>query len=124
MHFRLLAAFGACLLGLSVLHAQSRAGTLKLDPDAEKWVAATLRKMSLEDKVGQLLVSSFGSEYLSTDSSEYDALVKSVHEYRIGGFYVFGGGEDNPHVLFHAKYRRGALGPPPGPGVVLHRLAG
>src|SRR4051812_50230995 len=116
MHFRLLAAFGACLLGLSVLHAQSRAGTLKLDPDAEKWVAATLRKMSLEDKVGQLLVSSFGSEYLSTDSSEYDALVKSVHEYRIGGFFLFGGARENPPRVFPAHPPQRAPGPPPGPG--------
>ena len=122
MHFRLLAAFGACLLGLSVLHAQPRPGTWNLDADAGKWVAATLKKMSLEDKVGQLLVSSFGSEYLSTDSSEYDALVKAVHEYRIGGFHVFGGTEETPDVLLDANYGSVTLGQPLAAASLLNRL--
>jgi len=55
------------------LGAQGGGDPRKLDAEGEKWVAATLKKMSLDDKVGQLLVSSFGSEYLSTDSPEYDA---------------------------------------------------
>src|SRR3954471_6139839 len=122
MHFRFLAAFGACLLGLSVLHAQPRPGTWNLDPDAEKWVAATLKKMTLDDKVGQLLVSSFGSEYLSTDSSEYDALVKSVHEYRIGGFHVFGGTEAVPDVLLDPNYGTVTLGQPLAAASILNRL--
>jgi hypothetical protein len=57
---------------LATVHAQPQA-------DDDRWVAATLKKMTLDDKVGQLLVSSFGSEYLSTDSREYDALVKAIH---------------------------------------------
>ena len=60
--------------------AQPAAGSRKLEADDEPWVAATLKKMTLDDKVGQLLVSSFRSEYMSTDSREYDALVKSIHE--------------------------------------------
>ena len=52
-------------------NGQPTTGSWKLDAEAERWVAATLKKMSLDDKVGQLLVSSFGSEFLSTDSREY-----------------------------------------------------
>src|SRR5450759_4623726 len=68
--------------------AQTPADAMKADAEGERWVAATLKKMTLDDKVGQLLVSSFGSEYLSTDSREYDALVRSIHEYKIGGFHA------------------------------------
>src|SRR4029079_18712168 len=100
-----------------------RQGTgIRLDADGEAWVAATLKKMSLDDKVGQLLVSSFGSEFLSTDSDEYDALVKAVHEYRIGGFHVFGGTEAAPDVLLDANYGTVTLGQPLAAASLLNRL--
>src|SRR3954469_6518559 len=75
------------------------AGRAKLDAEGERWVAATLEKMTLDDKVGQLLVSSFGSEYMSTDSPEFEALARVVHDQKIGGFHVFGGTEAGPDGL-------------------------
>jgi len=78
---------------------QPDAVSRQLSADAERWVAATLKKMTLDEKVGQLLVSSFGSEYLSTDSREFDALAKAVRDDKIGGFHVFGGAEAIPDVL-------------------------
>jgi beta-N-acetylhexosaminidase len=104
------------------LRGQPEAGSWKLEADDERWVAATLKKMTLDDKVGQLLVSSFGSEYLSTDSREYDALVKSIHEYRIGGFHVFGGAEPAPDVLLDANYGTVTLGQPLAAASLLNRL--
>src|SRR5438045_4343570 len=101
---------------------QPVAGSPKLDADGERWVAATLRKMTLDDKVGQLLVSSFGSDYLSTDSREYDALVTAIHEYRIGGFHVFGGAERTPDVLLDANYGSVTLGQPLAAASLLNRL--
>ena len=104
------------------LGAQGGGDPRKLDAEGEKWVAATLKKMSLDDKVGQLLVSSFGSEYLSTDSPEYEALVKAVHEYRIGGFHVFGGTEQVPDVLLDPNYGTVTLGQPLAAASILNRL--
>jgi beta-N-acetylhexosaminidase len=95
---------------------------MKADAEGERWVAATLKKMTLDDKVGQLLVSSFGSEYLSTDSREYDALVRSIHEYKIGGFHVFGGAEPTPDVLLDANYGSVTLGQPLAAASLLNRL--
>ena len=107
---------------MAALGAQGGGDPRKLDAEGEKWVAATLKKMSLDDKVGQLLVSSFGSEYLSTDSDEYDALVKAVHDYRIGGFHVFGGTEQAPDVLLDANYGTVTLGQPLAAASLLNRL--
>ena len=101
---------------------QPGAGSRTLDPEAERWVEATLKKMTLDEKVGQLLVSSFGSEYLSTDSREYDALAKAVHEYKIGGFHVFGGTETAPDVLLDANYGTVTLGQPLAAASILNRL--
>ncbi|HYT65859.1 MAG TPA: glycoside hydrolase family 3 N-terminal domain-containing protein, partial [Vicinamibacterales bacterium] len=104
------------------LAAQRPLDPRKLDPEGEKWVAATLKKMTLDDKVGQLLVSSFGSEYMSTDSREYDALVKSIHDHRIGGFHVFGGAEPAPDVLLDPNYGTVTLGQPLAAASLLNRL--
>src|SRR6266545_5757839 len=101
---------------------EQKADSWKLVADDARWVAATLKKMTLDDKVGQLLVSSFGSEYLSTDSREYDALVKSIHDYKIGGFHVFGGTEPAPDVLLDAHYGTVTLGQPLAAASMLNRL--
>jgi len=101
---------------------QLEAGRRKLDPDAEHWVATTLKKMTLDDKVGQLLVSSFDSDYLSTDSAQYDTLVKTVHDYRIGGFHLFGGAARTPDVLLDANYGSVRLGQPLSAASLMNRL--
>ena len=110
------------VVGCVALGGQAPPNAAKLDADGERWVAATLKKMTVDDKVGQLLVSSFASEYLSTDSREYDALVKSVHEYRIGGFHVFGGTEPIPDVLLDPNYGTVTLGQPLAAASLLNRL--
>ena len=101
---------------------KQEAGSRKLDADAERWVAATLKKMTLDEKVGQLIVSSFRAEYLSTDSDEYDALVTAIRDYKIGGFHVFGGTEMVPDVLLDAHYGTVTLGQPLAAASILNRL--
>ncbi|HYT76738.1 MAG TPA: glycoside hydrolase family 3 protein [Vicinamibacterales bacterium] len=112
---------GATVL-LAPLHGQPETGSRKLDAEGERWVTATLKKMTLDDKVGQLLVSSFGSDYLSTDSPEFDALAKAIHDYRIGGFHVFGGAVRAPDVLLDANYGSVTLGQPLAAASLLNRL--
>ena len=101
---------------------QQAAGGAQLDAAAQRWVTATLAKMTLDDKVGQLLVSSFGSKYLSTDSPEFDTLARALHEYRIGGFHVFGGSEAVPDVLLDPHYGTVTLGQPLAAASLLNRL--
>jgi beta-N-acetylhexosaminidase len=121
MHVRVAAVAGLFAAAVLVSAGQT-AGPLKLDAAGERWVAATLKKMTLDDKVGQLLVSSFQSEFMSTESSEFDALVKSVHEYHVGGFHVFGGSEAVPDVLLDAHYGSTTLGQPLAAASILNRL--
>ena len=97
---------------VGTLGARQSPNPLEVDKAGEKWVQATLKKMSLEEKVGQVLVSSFQSNFLSTDSDEFDTLVKAVHEYRVGGFHVFGAAEAVPPVLLNAAYGSVTLGQP------------
>jgi beta-glucosidase-like glycosyl hydrolase len=94
----------------------------QLDAQAERWVTATLAKMTLDDKIGQLIVTSFGSKYLSTDSDGFDALARAVREYRVGGVHVFGGTEPVPDVLLDPHYGSVTLGQPLAAASIFNRL--
>src|SRR5437879_2259071 len=61
-----------------------------LDRAGEQWVAQTLKKLTLDERIGQLIVPSFKSNFLSTDSETFDTLARLVREYHVGGFHVFG----------------------------------
>ncbi len=92
------------------------------DKAAETWVQATIKKMSLEDKVGQLLVSSFQSNFISTDSDAFETLAKAVRDYHVGGFHVFGASELAPPVLLNPTYGTVTLGQPLEAASILNRL--
>jgi beta-N-acetylhexosaminidase len=115
-------ALPALVCALAVAAPVAQDAKIKPDAEGERWVAATLKKMSLDEKIGQLLVSSFGSDYTSTDSKEFDALAATVHQYHVGGFHVFGGAEAAPDVLLDANYGSTRLGQPLMAASILNRL--
>ncbi len=56
--------------------------------ESERWVAQTLKSMSLDEKIGQLFcVWAYGS-FLSTESQEYKELLRDVEEKHIGSFAI------------------------------------
>ncbi len=61
-------------------------GPIRLDRDGEKWAEKTLRKLSLEDKVGQLFMIWVRADFLNTKSLTYLQLLDSMQKYHIGGF--------------------------------------
>lgn len=93
-----------------------------LDRPARQWVDTTLKKLSLEQLVGQMIFAPFNSTYLSSDSDAYDALVKLIHESHIGGVIAFGGTEPVPQVMLNATYGAVILGQPLELASILNRL--
>ena len=114
-------ALAAGVIALTVLTVSAQ-DSKALDRNAEKWVRDTLKKMSVEEKVGQMIVSSFYSGFMSTDSKEFDELVQAVHEYKVGGFHVFGGTEPVPNVLLNPTYGAVTLGQPLEAASIINRL--
>jgi beta-N-acetylhexosaminidase len=86
---RLLAIF-LLLLSVSVpglaKEKYQRAGPLHLDRDGEKWAEKTLRKLSLEEKVGQIFMIWVRAEFLNVNNPEYLQLRDSMHKYHVGSF--------------------------------------
>jgi len=57
-----------------------------LDRDGEKWAEKTLRKLSLEEKVGQVFMIWVRADFLNLNNPAYLELLDSMHKYHIGGY--------------------------------------
>lgn len=93
-----------------------------LDRDAARWVERTLRALTLEQKIGQLIVPSFESTYVASDSDRFDQLARLVRELHVGGFHAFGGTEPAPAVLLNPAYGTVTLGQPLAAASLINRL--
>ena len=93
-----------------------------LDKAARAWVEATLKKLSTEQLVGQLIVAPFQATYLSTDTAEYETLASLIRDTQIGGVIAFGGTEPVPQVMLNTSYGAVTLGQPLELASTLNRL--
>ncbi len=93
-----------------------------VDKAGDKWVEDTLKKLSLDEKVGQMLVPAVDSTYLSSDTAEFDRLAEKIQRFHVGGFHVFGGTERAPSVLLDPNYGTVILGQPLEAASILNRL--
>ncbi len=65
-----------------------------VDKKGEKWARESLKKMSLEQKIGQMFMIWAQARFLNVDSPEYIRLRDTMHKYHIGGFGLTVGFED------------------------------
>ncbi len=59
--------------------------------DALKWADAELKKMSLEEKIGQLISVGINARYLNRESDDFKELQRQVEQNHIGGIVLFRG---------------------------------
>src|SRR5215813_5150635 len=59
-----------------------------LSAPKRQWVDAAMRRMTVDEKIGQLLFTTFHGTFTSTDSAEYQELLHDVTDLRVGGFIV------------------------------------
>jgi len=68
--------------------ARAALSPTKLSADGEKWVAQTLKSMTLEEKLGQLVMVFYYGGFLAAESPEYKDLLRQVEQNHLGGFVV------------------------------------
>lgn len=113
----------ALAAALTVATAQGApADPFPLDAAAARWVEQTFKKLTVDQKVGQLIVPSFESNFLSTDSDRFDELTALVRNYHVGGFHVFGASTAAPSVLLNPTYGSAILGQPFSAAFLINRL--
>jgi len=78
-----------------------------LDRAAQSWVEQTLKKMTLDEKIGQLLVTTLNASFTSVDSDAFAKLRHLVRDVKVGGIHVFGATEPMPALLLNSTYGAG-----------------
>src|ERR1700719_2524492 len=59
---------------------------LHLDRSGEKWAEKTLRKLTLEEKIGQVFMIWCRASFLNLENPEYLQLVEDMQKYHVGSF--------------------------------------
>jgi beta-N-acetylhexosaminidase len=86
---RILAAFLFTLvLSLTTFAKEKyqRPGPIQLDHSGEKWAEKTLRKLTLEEKIGQVFMIWCRASFLNVESPEYLQLRDAMQKYHVGSF--------------------------------------
>src|SRR5215469_2734318 len=66
----------------------SKSGAKSLSPAGSAWVESTLPNMSVDEKIGQLLFTTYHGSFTATDASAYQQLLHDVRDLHVGGFIV------------------------------------
>lgn len=57
-----------------------------LTSEQAKWVETSLRQMTVEEKVGQLLFTTYHGSFTATDSDSYALMMHDIKDLHVGGF--------------------------------------
>jgi beta-N-acetylhexosaminidase len=94
---------------------QRRRGGYLLQPETQEqeqqsaWVEETLREMTIEERVGQLLMPDLTGTLLHEESEQYTRLVHSVERLGVGGFIVYNGDAFTTAALTNRLQRRARI---------------
>ncbi len=77
---------GMVLANGKAIRPEQESATGKLTPEQVAWVESTLRQMSIEEKVGQVLFATYHGSFTSTDSPVYAKMLHTINDLHVGGF--------------------------------------
>src|SRR5260370_1945053 len=78
-------------------------GPIQTSSDAQKWADKTLRKLSLEEKIGQMFLMRGRAEFLNVTSPDYLQLRDQIRRYHIGRVLLTGR-THRPFLLRHQPF--------------------
>jgi beta-N-acetylhexosaminidase len=71
--------------------ASAKPYSRKASPDALKWADKQLKRMSLEEKIGQIIAVGVNATYLNQDSGAFKELRHQIVDNHVGGIILFRG---------------------------------
>jgi beta-N-acetylhexosaminidase len=66
----------------------SKVGPVQLTAEGNKWAEKTLKKMSLEEKIGQMIQVRAYADFQNVDSNEYKEVAGEIKKYHLGSIIV------------------------------------
>src|SRR6202158_3793230 len=85
-----------------------RPGPIHLTPAGEKWAEKTLRKLTLEEKIGQVFMIWCRASFLNVENPEYLQLREAMQKYHVGSFAMTVH-VDGPYLLRSEPYEAAEL---------------
>ena len=85
-----------------------RPGPVRLTRDGEKWAEKTLRKLTLEEKVGQVFMIWCRASFLNVENPEYLQWLEEMQKYHVGSFAMTVH-VDGPYLLRSEPYEAAEL---------------
>jgi beta-N-acetylhexosaminidase len=85
-----------------------RPGPIHLTRDGEKWAEKTLRKLTLEEKVGQVFMIWCRASFLNVENPEYLKWLEEMQKYHVGSFAMTVH-VDGPYLLRSEPYEAAEL---------------
>ena len=87
-------------ISLSFTIPVSAQQTFRPDEKAYKWADKKLKKMTLDEKIGQMIHIGVNADYMNQDSARFQEFKRQVTENKVGGIIVFVGGVyDSVHFV-------------------------
>ena len=83
-----LACLALALLLAAPLFAGDENGPKELPRAARRWINKTLKEMTVEERIGQLIMAPFFGQFANIESEAYTQLVRQVRELHLGGVVV------------------------------------
>src|SRR5208337_950819 len=74
--------------GVLAKQKHQQPGPVHLDRDGEKWAEKTLRKLSLEEKIGQLFMVRAKVDFLNLQNPAYLEMQDAIRKYHVGSFLM------------------------------------
>ncbi|MFZ1008337.1 MAG: glycoside hydrolase family 3 N-terminal domain-containing protein [Candidatus Sulfotelmatobacter sp.] len=85
-----------------------RPGAIQLTHDGEKWAEKTLRRMSVQERVGQVFMIWCRASFLNVENPEYLQLLDDMRKYHVGSFAMTVH-VDGPYLLRSEPYEAAEL---------------
>jgi len=85
------------------------APSAKLPASAERWVRTSLRKMKLEEKVGQVIWDRADGRFLNEQDPAFLKLKERIRKLHLGGFVIFAGTPHDTAAFANALQRASKL---------------
>jgi beta-N-acetylhexosaminidase len=66
----------------------SKAGPVQLTSEGNKWAEKTLKKMSLEEKIGQMIQVRTYADFMNVESDEFKQISEQIKKYHLGSIIL------------------------------------
>jgi beta-N-acetylhexosaminidase len=82
-----------------------QSGIYPMDAERMTWVENTLSKMTLEEKIGQLIIPGISGRFINRTARAFEQVQSNIREHHVGGMHILGGDLAGTAILINRMQR-------------------